>query len=355
MLKVQPAAMVLIGWVLWVSPLWSVNPQFWNTESYTQFAKGKLSNLSLSSEGHLSLAPQFKSLFNTDQALIWGAVYDSNNGDLYVGTGHDGKVFKVNRKGESSLFFDASELDVLALALDSDRNLYAATSPDGKIYKVDSKGKSAVFFDPEDKFIWDLRWDSRGTLYVATGSKGRIYKVSKEGKGDLLFESGQTNLMCLEIDADGNVLAGSEPDGYVYRVSPQGKAFVLCDSSMREIHQLAMDSSGNIYFIGIGSPAVTSTGMTRLPVESAPTPSTLIGSPGTDRKIEEGMPLPSPVSVPQPMRLDSAPLKSAIYRINRDQLVETLWSADNETAFALLVENDGQLLSPPDKKAKFIA
>ncbi len=352
MLKVQPAAMVLLGWILWAIPLWSVNPQFWNTESYSEFAKGKLSNLSLSREGHLSLAPQFKSLFNADQALIWGAAYDSKNGDLFVGTGHDGKVFKVDRKGESSLFFDASELDVLALALDSERNLYAATSPDGKIYKIDSKGKASVFFDPEDKFIWDLRWDSRGTLYVATGSKGRIYKVNKEGKGELLFESGQTNLMCLEIDAEGNVLAGSEPDGYLYRISPQGKAFVLYDSSMREIHQVAVDPSGNIYFIGISSPAVTSAGMTRPPVESAPTPFTLTGPLGTERKMDEGTPLPSPTTIPQPMRLDTAPLKSAIYRINRDQLVETLWSAENETAFALLVEKDGQLLFSTGQKGK---
>jgi outer membrane protein assembly factor BamB len=83
-------------------------------------------------------------VYDLDQALIWSAVYDSNK-NLFVGTGHDGKVFKIDATGSSSLFFDAAELDVLALALDSEQMLYVATSPDGKIYKVNAEGKERVF------------------------------------------------------------------------------------------------------------------------------------------------------------------------------------------------------------------
>src|SRR5881628_2611563 len=146
---------------------WAVNPQFWTSVAFADLSKGDLKGLSLSKEGQISLAPKFESVFDTDQALIWSAVYDQKK-NLYVGTGHDGKVFKIDSQGTSSLFFDAAELDVLAMAWGADQNLYVATSPDGKVYKVNSDGKGGIFFDPDDKFIWDLVFDAKGSLYVAT-------------------------------------------------------------------------------------------------------------------------------------------------------------------------------------------
>src|SRR4051812_23973303 len=102
---------------------WAVSPVLWNTSSLADFAKGTSKGVSISSEGRILLAPKFESVFDSDQALIWSAVYDNKN-NLYVGTGHDGKVFKIDSKGTSSLFFDAPELDVLALALDVEQNIY---------------------------------------------------------------------------------------------------------------------------------------------------------------------------------------------------------------------------------------
>ena len=232
----------------------AVSPTFWSTDSFAEFSKGTLKGLSLSADGQLSLAPKFDSVFDSDQALIWSAVVD-NKKNVFVGTGHDGKVFKVDASGSSSLFFDAAELDALALALDSDQTLYVATSPDGKVYKVSSEGKASVFFDPEDKFIWDMAFDRKGNLFAATGNKGKIYKVNKEGKGEVFYDSGQSNIICLAIDEAGNVVAGSDPDGYLYRISADGKPFVVYDSTMREIHDVQLDSKGSIYFVAINGGA----------------------------------------------------------------------------------------------------
>ena len=246
---------LIIGFLAASAPgvLLGVSPYFGRTSSFNEFSKGTLKGLTLNSEGRISLSPKFDSVFDTDQALIWSAVFDTKK-DLYVGTGHDGKVFQSGRQRvTSSVYFDAAELDVLALALDSDQTLFVATSPDGKIYRVSGEGKATVFFDPEDKFIWDMEFDKKGNLFVATGNKGRIYKVSKDGKGEIFYDSGQANILCIAIDEQGNVIAGSDPDGYLYRISPEGKPFVLYDSSMREIHEAQIDSKGNIYFIGINA------------------------------------------------------------------------------------------------------
>ena len=105
-------------------PLFAVTPLFWETRSYDDFRKGKLANVSLTSDDELILAPRLDMVFNTEQTLVWSTVADSK-GNVYLGTGHDGKIFKVDSSGKGSMVADLSELDVLALAVDSKDVLYA--------------------------------------------------------------------------------------------------------------------------------------------------------------------------------------------------------------------------------------
>src|SRR5215468_1555054 len=129
--------------IFWLLPLaasvslLAVTPVFWEVRTYDDFRKGKLSNLSLTSDDELILAPRFDMLFNTEQTLVASAVADSK-GNVYLGTGHDGKIFKVDTTGKGSLLVDLTELDVLALAVDSKDILYAGTSPDGRVYKIEN-------------------------------------------------------------------------------------------------------------------------------------------------------------------------------------------------------------------------
>src|SRR6185436_4666513 len=237
--------------LLWLAPLlaaiplFAVTPQFWEIRTYDDFRKGKLNNLSLTSDDELILAPRFDMVFNTEQTLVWSAVADSK-GNVYLGTGHDGKVFKVDAAGKGSLLVDLTELDVLALAVDSKDVLYAGTSPDGKVYKIEN-GTAKEFFDPKTKYIWSLVFDKQGRLLVGTGDKGVIYRVTPDGKGNSFYDTDETHIISMAIDRDGNLIAGGDPKGYVYRISPEGKAFVLYDSGMREFHSVAVAPNGTIY------------------------------------------------------------------------------------------------------------
>src|SRR4029453_7498696 len=86
-------------------PLFAVTPQFWEIRTYDDFRKGKLTNLSLTSDDELVLGPSFDMVFNTEQTLVWSAVADSK-GNLYLGTGHDGKIFKVDTAGKGAVLAD---------------------------------------------------------------------------------------------------------------------------------------------------------------------------------------------------------------------------------------------------------
>src|SRR6266481_140736 len=177
-------------------PLLAVTPLFWETRTYDDFRKGKLANVSLTSDDELILAPRFDVTFDTEQTLVWSTVADSK-GNVYLGTGHDGKIFKVDPSGKGTMVADLSELDVLALAVDGKDVLYAGSSPDGN--------------------------------------------------GSAFYDTDETHIISMAVDRDGNVIAGGDPKGYIYRISPEGKAFVLYDSGMREIHSVAVGPNGTIY------------------------------------------------------------------------------------------------------------
>ena len=67
---------------------------------------------------------------------------------LILGAGNDGRVFKVDRQGRGTQFFDATELEAHALAPAPNGGVYVGTSPRGKIYRVDRTGNATTFFDP---------------------------------------------------------------------------------------------------------------------------------------------------------------------------------------------------------------
>src|SRR4051812_31790469 len=190
-----------LSWLLPVAvaiPLFAVSPVFWETRTYDDFRKGKFSNISLTSDDELILAPRFDPVFNTEQTLVWSAVADSK-GNVYLGTGHDGKIFKVDASGKGAMLVDVPELDVLALAVDGKDVLYAGTAPDGRVYKIEN-GAAREFFDPQTKYIWSLVFDKQGRLLVGTGDKGVIYRVAPDGKGAPFYDTDETHIISMAID-----------------------------------------------------------------------------------------------------------------------------------------------------------
>src|SRR3989338_4350086 len=134
--------------MLWGSWVWGVNTKFWSSATFDDFARGVFRGVSLSQEGAMTVAPALEEVFNSEQAMIWAVARDQH-GNLYLGTGHSGKVFRLGPDWKSSLFYDAPEPDVFALAVDQEGQVYVGTSPEGKIYKVDRSGKSQELFDPQ--------------------------------------------------------------------------------------------------------------------------------------------------------------------------------------------------------------
>src|SRR5262249_9830733 len=118
--------------------LFASGPIVWTQQSNGEFEKGKPEGIAVASRGGLLLAREVKEipvkeLQEDAQPFLWALAVDSK-GTLYAGSGNGGKVFKVSKSGQGSLFYSTGDLAVQALAVDSRDNLFVGTSPDGKIY-----------------------------------------------------------------------------------------------------------------------------------------------------------------------------------------------------------------------------
>src|SRR6185436_15931686 len=83
------------------SPGYSGQPIIWETSSRAELLKGDARGVSISDTGMLMLAPNLTEIFNTEQAFVWSSAVD-NQGNVYLGTGHDGKIFRVSSDGRGS-------------------------------------------------------------------------------------------------------------------------------------------------------------------------------------------------------------------------------------------------------------
>jgi sugar lactone lactonase YvrE len=333
-------------------------PVVWETDTRAEMMSGESHGVSVTDTGALMLAPQFTQVFDTEQAYVWSSAADSA-GNVFLGTGHDGRIFRVGADGRGALLYDAAELDVTALVVGRDGALYAGTSPDGKVYRITSDGKADVYFDPPDKYIWSLALLGDGSIAVGTGDTGKLYRVraaAAKPEASLLIDTNETHVISLALDRQGNLIAGTDPGGLVLRVSPEGKAFALFDSPLREIHALSLASDGSIYALALSDaatgPRAVSTSQTTQTVTTTSSGGTVTGTVTSD----DGAGTQTVSFGAQPAaqvrsRNELQNARSAVFRIMPDGGSDVLWSSQAVTAFSVAASPQGAsvLIGTSDK------
>jgi sugar lactone lactonase YvrE len=246
MLRKGTFIMVFLGLVFVIATVGAVTPAIWKGNTQSDFSQGEPANISVTSEGEVVLAPNFQQVTDTEELYIW-CIAEDRKGNLYTGTGNSGKIFRIDRKGEKTLFFDSPEVGIHSLAVDRKGNLYAGSSPDGIIYKITPEGMASTFSNTGQKYVWSLALDDKGYIYAGTGEKARILKISPRGKVKELYASTDNHIMCLVCTPTGSVFAGTEGSGIVYKVDPKGRVMALYDAPEKEIHSLVLTPEADLY------------------------------------------------------------------------------------------------------------
>ena len=100
---------------------------------------------------------------------------------------------------------------IFALITDKQGNIYLGTGPQGKIYKLDAFGKNPeLFYDSTDKNILSLAADEKGNIYAGSDTKGLIYKINSESKqASVLYDAEQDEVTALFISKQGDLYAAA--------------------------------------------------------------------------------------------------------------------------------------------------
>ena len=258
------------------------------------------------------------------------------------------------------------------MAVDAAGVVYAGTSPDGKVYRIQG-GKATEVFAPKAKYIWSLAFGKDGALYVGTGEPGNVYRIDQErARPSFTTRPGRTNVTSLAVDADGRVLAGSEPNGILYRISAKDKAFVLYDANLPEIRSVVADpgwhhlrggpgriagqplrpdgESAGLHRLRYGDGAFDDHHGHRLGLRASRTGDQTQSRYHDPRRPDRGG--GQYTDAGGPLVEVSGVERSALYKINPDSTVETLWSSKDENVYDLVAHSNGELYFSTDMQGR---
>src|SRR5690606_8265193 len=153
-------------------------------------AAGELIHTAVHSDGRVEAGVDLQRVaLPADVPLVYSSV-QGPDGAIYLGTGNDGRVFRV--RGERvEVFAQTGQLLVASMVFGEGGTLYAGTLPEGRIYAIGANGNATELVRPEGaQHVWDLAWDGRRRLlFAATGPEGKVYAIDRQGRATVWWDS----------------------------------------------------------------------------------------------------------------------------------------------------------------------
>ena len=117
------------------------------TEEPDDLNLGEADGIAVTQDGLLFLAPRLARLTDDAQAgladQVWAIVADDRD-NVYLGTGPEGRILRIDPGGGQRTHFTTTEPMVTALTFAGNGELLAATAPGGKIYRISGEGRGEL-------------------------------------------------------------------------------------------------------------------------------------------------------------------------------------------------------------------
>ncbi|HUT28592.1 MAG TPA: hypothetical protein VMX13_02285 [Sedimentisphaerales bacterium] len=127
-------------------------------------------------------AGRMETIFEPNDARYIFAIATDIKGNIYLGTGPQGKVYRFDpfSRDSSQVIYDSPDKNILSLAAGDDGFVYAGSDDRGVIYKIDPQtGKASALYDSEQPEITALLLNKQGDLYAAATSAEMAQAESK--------------------------------------------------------------------------------------------------------------------------------------------------------------------------------
>jgi hypothetical protein len=276
----------------------------------------------IGADGRLRLAPNLRRVGQLPEGVIWAAVPDGSGG-AYLSAGTDGKLFhyvggvmKPLGQVKGGIVFAMARLG---------QDLVVAPTGEGKLFRVTPTGEVKPFADIDARIVWALAVEGDAVLVAGGAEKGAVLVQAREGSSRRLAElADETAFTALASDGQGGWYLGSHGRGLVLRYSRQGDRLeTLLDTPFEEVRALAV-AEGQLY---IGA-------------DNGLTPKF---STGQLERREGYLQADTPATT-----------RSAVIRLDKDRVPETLWQSAQSQIYALTVWK-GQLLVGTGNRSRLFA
>lgn len=291
----------------------AVGTRAFQLEKIDDLKGGDLTGVSVDSNGTVRAGFTLGTTAIADVTSVWSSVVLAD-GSVLLGTGSDGKIYKVSPTGQTTLVATTGQMAVSSMVVAWNGEVIAGTFPEGKLYKLPAGGGTGAQATEFGKIagaedIWALAFDAKsGSLYAGTGPEGKVFKIDQQGKSQVFFDSDEAHLISLAVGDDGAVYAGSSGKALLYKITGPGRATVAYDFDGDEVKAIAFGKNGTMFVVA------NKMGEQLAPPKRNKGPGPQVTKPGK-------------------------PGKGSLFRFGKDGVAEELLS-DNETHFVSLAVDD---------------
>ena len=193
------------------------------------------------------------------------------NGEPVFATFGEGSLYRIEN-GQPKLWVSLEAEHIWALAYDAQaRVFFAATGPDGKLFRISEDGRATVYFDAEESHLSALAL-CHGHIFVGTGDESRLIEVSAVNQAEVIHDFALTEVRQIAC-ADGGriaVVANQLPvgdvvgrnksathgkeSGSLFEVTAEREVATLFESENEAIVHMQRNSHGS-YLLGTGKKA----------------------------------------------------------------------------------------------------
>ena len=145
---------------------------------------------------------ELKAIYTAPEPEIYAVAVRENA--LYVATSPNGKVYRVDpNDGKATVFYDPKQAYIWALLFADNGDLLVATGVEGKLFRVNAKGEGKLFFTAPENHVRSLAMKRDGTILAGGSGKGRIYEVRSDGAAHALYDSALIEISSIYVDDKG--------------------------------------------------------------------------------------------------------------------------------------------------------
>ena len=332
----------LLALALLAVPLHAATTKIWVVDSASDFSLGEARGISVTADGTLVLASEWKRVDGVTEASLFAADRE-RDGSLVLATGDAGRILRVTPAGQVETVATLAEKEVTAIVAGPDGAIYVGAAPGGKVYRV-AGGKASLYYEPKAKYVWALSFMG-GALWVGTGLPGEVHRVTAAGKGERVHATSEAHVRALRADGQGRMWAGTSGSGLVLRVETSGKVVTVYDSAKTEITSIVAGADGRVW---VAASSADTPGSGAEPI-SVPPPAPVIsgrrpeaaGDEGKE-KAEVSVSVSSARIAPASSGAGGGRYSSEIVVLQEGEAPRTVWTSGEEMVFALQPAPEGR-------------